>query len=98
MQKLQNITNGAYLQAAESYCIMVLQNGKQNLKSRPMKHFEQYLNDFGWLRIHKSFIVNPEFVKQISPDRESIFLQNGTSLPIARRKRKEVLKWRNTSI
>jgi two-component system, LytTR family, response regulator len=95
MQKLNNISNAAYLQAAESYCIMVLQNGKTNMKSRPMKHFEQHLMNFGWLRIHRSYIVNPTFVKQVSEDRESIFLQNGTSLPIARRKRKEVLKWRN---
>jgi DNA-binding LytR/AlgR family response regulator len=98
MQKLQNITNGAYLQAAESYCIMVLQNGKQNLKSRPMKHFEQYLGNFGWLRIHRSFIVNPEFVKHVSENREAIFLQNGIELPISRRQRKAVLKWRFSTI
>ena len=98
MQKISNLTEAIYIQAAESYCIMVLQNGKTNVKSRPMKHFEQYLVDFGWLRIHRSFIVNPTFVKQISQERDSIFLQNGTELPIARRKRKSVLKWRNTSI
>jgi two-component system, LytTR family, response regulator len=97
MQKLTNLHNTMYLRAAESYCLAVLQNGEIQMKSRPMKHFEQRLSDFGWQRIHRSFIVNPLFVQQVSQERDSIFLQNGTELPIARRLRKSVLKWRNSS-
>jgi DNA-binding LytR/AlgR family response regulator len=93
MQSLQNIPNGAYMQAAESYCIMVLQNGKTDVKSRPMKFFEQKLTDIGWFRIHRSYMVNPACIEAISEDKDFVFLQNGKVLPIARRKKKPVYQW-----
>ncbi len=87
-----------YLQASESYCILVMQNGKIKMKSRPLKHFESRLFEFGWCRIHRSFIVNPMYIKEISTNRASILLETGAELPISRRLRKSVLKWRDTSI
>lgn len=98
MQKITNLNNTMYLQAAESYCIMVMQNGKTNVKSRPMKHFESRLYENGWCRIHRSFIVNPVFIKKISENRDAVFLETGIALPISRRLRKIVLKWRDSKI
>ncbi len=96
MQTITNLNKTMYLQAAESYCIIVMNNGQTKLKSRPMKHFENHLYNCGWCRIHRSFIVNPTFIKQVSENRDSIYLATGTILPISRRQRKSVLKWRNS--
>lgn len=84
----------AYFQAAQSYCLLVLGNGKVVVKSRPIKFFEQKLEADGWCRIHRSYMVNPEYVLEINNDRNSICLQNGKELPISRRLRKNVLKWK----
>ncbi|MES2795325.1 MAG: LytTR family DNA-binding domain-containing protein [Bacteroidota bacterium] len=85
----------AYFQAAQSYCLLVLGDGKVVVKARPIKHFSSILESDGWCRIHRSFMVNPDYVQYISEDRSTIYLQNGKQLPISRRLRKNVLKWRN---
>lgn len=91
----KTLDNAAYLKASDSYCFVVFPTGSTQIRSRPMKFYAQPLLENGWCRIHKSYMVNPEFVQNISEDRESIFLQNGTELPISRRKRTQVIKWRN---
>jgi two-component system, LytTR family, response regulator len=97
MNRITNFDKAAYLKASESYCIIILPCGKAIVESRPMKYFEKPLLNIGWCRIHKSYLVNPFYVQNISTDRDGIYLQNGTLLPISRRKRKEVLEWRNVN-
>lgn len=94
--KITNIDQATYLKASESYCLIFLQNGKMNVKTRPMKYFETILTANGWCRIHKSYMVNPAFVRQVSTERDLLLMSNGIELPISRRKRKTVLQWRNT--
>lgn len=93
--KISNIENATYLQAAVSYSILKMTNGKTQVKTRPMKFFEEKLSEYGWFRIHKSFMVNPLYVQNITVDRNGICMHNGEILPISRRNIKSVLKWRN---
>jgi two-component system, LytTR family, response regulator len=93
--QLQNPNNALYMQANESYSILKMQNGNCLLKTRPMKFFSEKLTQLGWRKIHKSFMVNPLYVQSITNDRNGIQLQNGQVLPISRRNKKEVFKWRN---
>lgn len=95
---LTNLDEMAYFQAAESYSIIVWANGKTLVKSRPMKKYEPNLIANGWCRIHRSYMVNPLFVKQISEDRDFIYLKSGKMLPISRRMKIQVLEWRKLMI
>lgn len=94
---IENPQEVAYLKADENYSLLMFPNGKTILKSRPIKHYEASFLAQGWFRIHRSFMVNPNFIENISTDREHICLQDGTLLPISRRKKKAVLKWRNNN-
>jgi two-component system LytT family response regulator len=96
--KVPKLDTAAYLKASDSYCFVVFPTGSTQIRSRPMKHFSKPLLENGWCRIHKSYLVNPDFVQNISEDRDSIYLQNGTILPISRRNRTQVIKWRNNKI
>jgi two-component system, LytTR family, response regulator len=93
-----NYQNAIYLQAAESYSIVVLDTGRQQMFSRPLKKYARNLEALGWCRIHRSYLVNPVFVNFITENRNNICLQNGEILPISRRNLKAVLHWRNQSI
>ncbi len=95
---IENSQNAAYVKAYESYSILFWANGKKLVKARPMKHYEASFEAQGWCRIHRSYMVNPVFITSITPDREHIQLLDGTELPISRRKKKEVLKWRSSNI
>jgi two-component system, LytTR family, response regulator len=93
--QLHNPNTALYMQAAVSYSLLKLENGSIQIKTRPMKFFEEKLSENGWCRIHKSFMVNPLYVQRITNDRNGIQLHNGQVLPISRRNKKEVLKWRS---
>ena len=53
-----------------------------------MYEMEEKVADGGFIRIHKGYLVNNAFIGRISG--ESVVLKNGTSLPISRRKLKDV--------
>jgi two-component system, LytTR family, response regulator len=98
MKNINNqIIEAMYMEADVSYSKLISVNGKSNLYSKPMKYFSEILSENGWFKIHKSYMVNPQFIVQINEDRDSIQLQNGIVLPISRRKRTSVLKWRSNS-
>ncbi len=93
MESIPNPQNTLYLQASESYCKWVFSTGKFELKTKPMKYFEKTLYTHGWVKIHRSFLVNPNYVKAVSTEIDFIVLNNGTTLPIARRQRRPVSKF-----
>lgn len=92
---IENSKEAAYVKAAESYSIIFWANGQKIVKPRPMKYYAASFEAQGWCRIHRSYMVNPIFTTNVTPDREYICLSDGTELPISRRLRKQVLKWRN---
>jgi two-component system, LytTR family, response regulator len=92
-----NHQGALYIQAAESYSIVFQLVGKPLIKSRPLKKYANFLIENGWCRIHRSYLVNPNFVSSITECRTNICLQNGEILPISRRNLKAVLQWRNNT-
>jgi DNA-binding LytR/AlgR family response regulator len=91
-----NINTASYLQASQSYSIVVWTTGETFIQCRPLKKYEPKLLQNGWCRIHRSYLVNPDFIKNISEGRDKIYLQNGKTLPISRRHLKAVLAWKNS--
>jgi two-component system LytT family response regulator len=47
-----------YCQADDNYTQIFLKIGKKKLISKTLKYFEEALTDFGFARIHKSYLVN----------------------------------------
>jgi len=78
-------------EADGSYTKIVLTNRKPLVASRTMKNFEEMLEDFDFLRIHKSHLVNREHIKGVSSDRDRVILKDATEVEISRRKKPEIL-------
>ena len=53
-----------------------------------MYEIEEKVADGGFIRVHKGYLVNNAYISRISG--ESVVLKNGMSVPISRRKLKEV--------
>lgn len=51
---------------------------------------ERRLTSHGFIRCHKSYLVNPKYIREIA--KLSIRLQNGEDVPISKKKRPEVMK------
>ncbi|WP_160144162.1 LytR/AlgR family response regulator transcription factor [Chryseolinea soli] len=59
--------------------------------SKTLKEYEEILNEHGFVRIHKSHLVNIRHVAHL--DKEGmLWIKDGMSLPVSRRRKEEVLR------
>jgi len=63
-------------------------DGKRVIVSKTLKEYEEMLNDFGFVRCHKSHLVNVKYIKSyLRADGGFIMMTDGTEIPVSRRKR-----------
>ena len=62
------------LEADRSYTHIHLANKKPFIASKTLKHFEEMLDEFSFIRTHKSHLVNPRHITRISNDNEFVLL------------------------
>ncbi|AWV99030.1 LytR/AlgR family response regulator transcription factor [Arcticibacterium luteifluviistationis] len=74
-----------HFEADVNYTHIHLQNGEQHTVSCTLKRFEEMLENTSFLRIHRSYIVNPRHIKK--SNRNEVLMSDGLRLPVARRRR-----------
>jgi DNA-binding LytR/AlgR family response regulator len=74
-----------------NYTIFYLESGKQKVVAHSIKFFENYLETHGFLRVHRSYMINPNHVKEYNREDYFLMMTNGQKADISRR-RKLVLK------
>ncbi len=74
-----------------NYTRFFLQDQRPLMVAHTLKEYESILVDYGFIRIHKSHLVNMRYVTRV--DREGfLWLQNGDSVPVSRRRKEEVMQ------
>lgn len=77
------------IEAMESYCI-IHTTDKKHIASKNLKHFEQMLAPLPrFFRVHKSWIINREFLSNYSRSELSIQLTNGLTTKLSKYKKAE---------
>jgi two-component system, LytTR family, response regulator len=90
--QMEKIPNIIYCRAQESYCKVYMRGEFTYLVSRSLKQLEEILPADLFYRIHKSFLVNLNFVQTYKKAEGYITLQNGEELEVAHRRSEEFLK------
>lgn len=78
------------LEADSSYTHIHLVNKKPFIASKTLRHFEEMLEEFHFIRTHKSHLVNPKHITRISNDNSFVLLTDGSQVEVSRRKKDEV--------
>jgi two-component system LytT family response regulator len=76
----------SYLEAQDDYVMIHSELGK-HLKKQTMKYYEDHLEDNVFFRVHRSYIVNIEKVKQLElfeKDSYLISMNEGSKIPVSR--------------
>jgi len=74
-----------YVQAEGDYVMIFTAKG-HHLKEQTMKYFEEHLPCFLFVRVHRSFIINIEFISRIElyeKQNQLIMLQNGKQIRVS---------------
>jgi two-component system, LytTR family, response regulator len=81
-----------YVTAEKNYTIFHVQNGQDLVVSKTMKDFEELLENAGFFRIHHATMVNFTHIREyIKGEGDSIIMNNGTELEVARRRKQDFL-------
>jgi two-component system LytT family response regulator len=79
-----------YCEGENNYTQFTFSNHKPLMISKTLGEYEELLSEYGFLRIHKSYLVNKSFVNSIDRD-GNILMVNGKSLPVSRRKKEGIM-------
>lgn len=75
------------LEAESNYTLIHTKDGNSCLYARCINAFDEELAKYGFLRVHKSYIINPKYVVDYVSKESKIVLENNLFAPVARRKK-----------
>lgn len=88
-----NVTQITHIQALQNYVEIYLENEKKIIVHQTLKNILEDLPKAQFLQIHKSYIINTNYITTI--DNLKLFIKE-IELPIARGRKKEVMKKLNS--
>lgn len=89
--KIIEIPDIIYCEASSNYTNFHLINGNNLCSSKPIFEYETLLDDCDFVRVHKSFLVNLEHIKEyVKGEGGSVIMTNNHEVEVSRRK-KELL-------
>lgn len=79
--------------ADRNYTVIMLKNGKKMIASRTLKELEEMLEDYSFVRVHHSYVVNlNEVDKYIRGEGGYLLMSNGTCIDVSRSRKELLLK------
>lgn len=81
------VDNIILLEGNVNYTKIYSDNGKSKVLAHSIKFFEPFLETHGFLRVHRSFLINPIHVKGFNSDEYILTMSNGQQANIARRRK-----------
>lgn len=80
-------------EADSSYTHFFLYNGTEITVSKNLKKYEQELKPYHFVRVHNSHIINVDYITKFSNSNGGVIeLINGTTIPVSKRKKEELIK------
>lgn len=81
-----------YCEAADNFTKFFFENGNPILICRTLKYFEDILTEHKFVRIHRSYLINPEFVIRYSKGKGGfVTMKNNQELEVSPNKKKGLM-------
>jgi two-component system, LytTR family, response regulator len=89
-----NFSSIIRIEAVSNYSRLYFNDGRTLLVAKVLRWFEQQLPAEQFIRIHRTHIVNAQFIKQYTTGKSTIVsLQTGELITVAKRKRTRFLRY-----
>lgn len=91
---LVNLEEIIYCHAQNNYTEFHLQDGRSILVSKTLKEYDELLNEEGFFRVHQSYLINLNHLRQFQKqDGGYVQMSNGSLIGVARRKKEELMRY-----
>ncbi|MBL7724314.1 MAG: response regulator transcription factor [Chitinophagaceae bacterium] len=85
-----------YCEAQKEYTYIYCQSQMPICSSINLGEYEDFLTDYGFCRVHHSYLVNRDHVKQyIKGEGGELLINKDVQIPVSRRKKSDVADWLN---
>ena len=78
------------------YCIaslsateLSLQDGRKIISIKPLKEYEDMLNDFDFFRVSRTHLISLKHIRTYKKDKSEVVMVNNETIEVSRRKKKE---------
>ena len=93
---LVNITDIVYCRSDGNYTHVFRSNGQEILVSSTLKDYEEILSDYGFFRLHKSYLINLKYISRFDKaEGGTVIMEGEIGVPVASRKRDLLLEMFN---
>lgn len=77
-----------YCQSQNNYTLLFTTDKRKLVLSKTLKEFEKLLEKYYFIRVHKSFLINPNYMKKyFRNDGGYLVMQDGKSIPVSKTKK-----------
>ncbi|HUM51142.1 MAG TPA: LytTR family DNA-binding domain-containing protein [Chitinophagales bacterium] len=81
-----------HVDADSSYTKIYLTTNDMIMSSKPLKYFEELLEDYDFVRVHQSHIINLKHIRRyVRGDGGQVIMMNGAEIEVSRRKKDDLL-------
>jgi two-component system LytT family response regulator len=80
-----------YCKAESNYCCIKKIDGCSKTATKTLKYVEEILPDTSFIRIHKTYVINLNYVVRYHKANKEVELTNGEKLPVSHRKEEEFI-------
>lgn len=84
-----------YLEAYGGYTWFHLSDDSKVLSVKSIGYYQEIFSSEGFIRIHRSYLVNPSQIKKYEPDYRLIHLKRTITLPVSVRRNRQLSKKKN---
>ena len=82
-----------YCKSSGNYSEIYFKDHKNELLSKKLKDVELLIRNKNFFRVHNSYLVNINYIKEfVKSDGQYIVLAEGTTIPVSRTKRRELME------
>ncbi|MBR5147343.1 MAG: response regulator transcription factor [Bacteroidales bacterium] len=74
------------------YTIIFFKDGSSLMVSKTLKEMDQKLEEYDFVRTHKSHLVNMRCIKNFIKDEMMVVMSDGTKVPVSKRKKERILE------
>ncbi|MEM6317963.1 MAG: LytTR family DNA-binding domain-containing protein [Bacteroidota bacterium] len=88
--RVLSINEILYLRGEVNYTRFILKTGEKLMTSKTLKEYENILTNYGYYRIHQSYLINLRHVKEyIKGEGGEVVMSNGDRLDVSRRRKSQ---------
>jgi len=90
--QIVNVDDIVRCESQRNYTLFYLADHKQILVTKTLKDFEEMLEDFGFIRVHHSHLINLKYLKEYIKTESYAIMSDESHVPVSVRKKDQLLK------